>query len=142
MSKDIKLSPKHGVNPTIPCCFWCGEQKNEIALLGKIDKQDSEAPKNLIINYEPCYKCKNIFDKGIHVIGAVETPINNFPRIAGDEHCSMYPTGTFFVGIPDAIANMLRYNGLDHMVDNVLKTKKLVMPEKVVLEIINSLKEE
>lgn len=30
----IKLSPKYGVNPTIPVCFWCGKEKNEIALMG------------------------------------------------------------------------------------------------------------
>ena len=28
----IKLSPKHGLNPTIPVCFWCGEERNEVAL--------------------------------------------------------------------------------------------------------------
>jgi hypothetical protein len=27
----IKLSPKHGVNPTICTCMWCGKPKNEIA---------------------------------------------------------------------------------------------------------------
>ena len=32
----IKLSPKHGLNPTIPVCFWCGEERNEVALLGHI----------------------------------------------------------------------------------------------------------
>lgn len=32
----VKISPKYGVNPTIPCCFFCGKPKNEIALLGKI----------------------------------------------------------------------------------------------------------
>lgn len=25
---EITLSPKYGVNPTIPVCFWCGEEKN------------------------------------------------------------------------------------------------------------------
>lgn len=28
-----KLSPKYGVNPTIPVCFWCGEDKNEVIIL-------------------------------------------------------------------------------------------------------------
>ena len=36
MSKSIRLSPAHGVNPTIPICFWCGNEKNEIALMGKL----------------------------------------------------------------------------------------------------------
>lgn len=42
----VKISPKYGVNPTIPCCFFCGKPKNEIALLGKIGGrgEDLEAP--------------------------------------------------------------------------------------------------
>ena len=44
----IKLSPKHGLNPTIPVCFWCGEERNEVALLGHIGDgrkhEDFEAP--------------------------------------------------------------------------------------------------
>lgn len=41
----IKLSPKHGVNPTIPVCFFCGKPKNEIALMGRMGgKEDIEAP--------------------------------------------------------------------------------------------------
>ena len=35
-TNSIKISQKHGVNPTIPICFWCGKEKNEIALLGKL----------------------------------------------------------------------------------------------------------
>ena len=57
MSKDIKISPKYGVNPTIPVCFFCGEPKNEIALMGKM-KGDIEAPKNMVLDYEPCEHCK------------------------------------------------------------------------------------
>ena len=55
MAKDsIKLSPNHGLNPTIPVCFWCGKEKNEVALMGKMDKQDSAAPKHLVVDYPPC----------------------------------------------------------------------------------------
>ena len=36
MSKSIRLSKEHGVNPTIPICFWCEKDKNEIAMLGKL----------------------------------------------------------------------------------------------------------
>lgn len=67
MSKRIKLSEKYGVNPTIPVCFWCGESKNEIALLGRLGDarkgEDIEAPKNMVLDYEPCDKCKEKFTK-------------------------------------------------------------------------------
>ena len=54
MSRSIRISEKHGVNPTIPICFYCGEDKNEVALLGKLHG-DKEAPMRMWINgdYEP-----------------------------------------------------------------------------------------
>jgi len=66
--KSIRLHPKHGVNPTIPLCFWCGEEKNELALLGAAYK--GEAPKNLLLDYEPCDACKALMDKGITLVEA------------------------------------------------------------------------
>lgn len=43
MAKDsIKLSPKHGVNPSILHCICCGKDYG-IAMLGKL-KGDKEAP--------------------------------------------------------------------------------------------------
>lgn len=41
----VRLHPKYGVNPTIPTCFWCGKDKNEIALLGAAYKE--EAPMHM-----------------------------------------------------------------------------------------------
>ena len=38
----IKLSPKHGVNPTMGKCMRCGAPTNEIAMLGRL-KGDEEA---------------------------------------------------------------------------------------------------
>ena len=56
MSKNIKLHPKHGLNPTMPLCFYCGKETSEIALLGNAYKD--EAPKNIVISIEPCDECK------------------------------------------------------------------------------------
>lgn len=61
MSDDITLSPKHGVNPCIPLCAFCGEEKNQIALLGKL-RDDKEAPKYAVIDAEPCDNCKDKID--------------------------------------------------------------------------------
>lgn len=36
----IELSPKYGVNPTISVYFWCGKEKNELALMGRVRKCD------------------------------------------------------------------------------------------------------
>ena len=108
MSKGIEISPKHGLNPTIPVCFWCGKDKNEIALLGRIrekttnrfganvTKRDSdiEAPRRMVLDYEPCDECKKMWESGVVVIEVQQTPINpNQPEIQG----GIYPTGRFAV---------------------------------------------
>lgn len=93
MSKSIPLSPNHGVNPTIPLCFFCGEQKNEIALLGKLPG-DIEAPKNLLLDYNPCDKCLEIMKDNVTLIEVTNSPTNdNQPPIQGD----LYPTGKYVV---------------------------------------------
>lgn len=137
MSDSIKLSPKHGVNPTIPVCFWCGKPKNELALLGKIDKEDSEAPQKLIVNYEPCDACKELFSKGIHVIGCSDKPIveTMFPIMQDEKHC-LYPTGSMFVASEEWVKDFLKANESEDMIENVLERKTLLMPDSIVNQII------
>lgn len=99
MSRGIEISPKHGLNPTIPVCFWCGKEKNEIALLGRIREKtkrgsDIEAPRRMVIDYEPCDECKKMWDSGVAVIEVQETPtMPNQPEIQK----GIYPTGRFAV---------------------------------------------
>ena len=103
MSNSIKLSPKHGVNPTIPVCFFCGEEKNEIALLGRIGDgrkhEDFEAPMRMVLDYEPCDKCKEQWSKGVAIIEVTQTPLSDGrPPIQKD----LYPTGRHVVIKPEA----------------------------------------
>lgn len=103
MSNSIKLSPKHGVNPTIPVCFFCGEEKNEIALLGRIGDgrkhEDFEAPMRMVLDYEPCDKCKEQWSKGVAIIEVSQTPLSDGrPPIQKD----LYPTGRHVVIKPEA----------------------------------------
>ena len=51
----IILSEKHGVNPSIEKCFYCGNDKG-IILFGKL-KGDEHAPKEVINDLTPCEKC-------------------------------------------------------------------------------------
>jgi len=62
----IRLSKEHGVNPTIPVCFLCGESKNEIALLGS--SYHGEAPMYMCIDKKPCDKCEKLMDTGVLLI--------------------------------------------------------------------------
>ena len=93
MSKGIKISPKHGLNPTIPVCFWCGKQKNEIALMGRMT-DDIEAPKNMVLNYVPCEECQNHMAMGVAVLEA-----SDHPNTEGQPPMQkgVYPTSRFVV---------------------------------------------
>lgn len=64
----IPLSEKHGVNPTIPTCFYCLEPMNEILLLGKLPG-DVKAPMNCgIFHMEPCDVCQDRRKERVHFI--------------------------------------------------------------------------
>ena len=89
----IKISPKYGVNPTIPVCFWCGKQKNEIALMGRM-KGDIEAPKNMVLDYVPCEECQSHMAMGVTVLEA-----SDHPNTEGQPPMQkgVYPTSRFVV---------------------------------------------
>lgn len=92
MAKSIRVRQKHGVNPSIPVCFWCGKEKNEIVLLGRLPK-DAEAPMKGVYNYEPCEECLKHRANGITVIEVTESVKSDFPPIQGD----FSPTGRWSV---------------------------------------------
>lgn len=73
MSRDkgIRVSEKHGVNPTVVLCFWCGQERGDIALLGRLPN-DAEAPRRAVIDHEPCDACKERMDKGITIFECEE----------------------------------------------------------------------
>lgn len=99
MSNSIKLSPKHGVNPCIPICFFCGNDRNEIVLFGKIGREDKEAPMKAVVDYEPCDECKKKFAEGVLLIEVTDSPQYIGMPIAPDA----YPTGRYVVVRPEAL---------------------------------------
>ena len=70
-TNSIALSEKHGINPTIPRCFFCGKDKNEIILMGRL-KGDAEAPKGVVFDHSPCDTCQGYMEKGIILISIDE----------------------------------------------------------------------
>ena len=107
MSRSIKLSPKYGVNPTIPVCFWCGRERGEIVLMGRIGdgrkNEDFEAPKHMVLDFEPCDECKKGMERGFTVMEATGAPnANNHMEM----HRGVYPTGRFVV-LTRAAANRI-----------------------------------
>lgn len=70
MSRDITLSPKYGLNPTILLCPVCGKETNELALVGRL-KRDVEAPKYSFGN-RMCDSCKEHVQQGHRFLIEVE----------------------------------------------------------------------
>lgn len=114
MSKGIEISPKHGVNPTIPICFWCGKEKNMIALMGRVRERDRntgravkgsdvEMPMHMVLDYEPCDCCKEQFSKGVQLIECNSRAVDERPALSKDDRGnSVYPTGRHCVMKPKA----------------------------------------
>lgn len=77
-TKSIKLSPKHGVNPSVLHCFICGKEIG-VALLGKL-KGDAEAPKDISNPNELCDDCKKALETGKFVLEVKDNSEDNPER--------------------------------------------------------------
>ena len=94
MSKGIKLSPKHGLNPSQVVCFYCGEVK-ELALMGRL-KGDAKAPDRIVADLEPCQHCKDKMAKGTTLLEVSEyAQLEGMPSI--NDKQQLYPTGRWCV---------------------------------------------
>ena len=96
--KDLILAPFHlhrefGLNPAIPLCFYCGEEKREIILAGAACR--GEAPRNAVWDLQPCDNCEALMQRGIIMIGVeseAEFDKIEKARIAHEgEHCRKPP---------------------------------------------------
>ena len=98
----ILLSEQHGVNPMITKCFWCGAEKNEIVLLGKL-KGDVAAPRTGIIDQEPCAECAEHMKKGVMFISVDSSKTPSNPQDAAD----FYRTGAICVVSEEAVRKLI-----------------------------------
>lgn len=92
----VRLSKKHGANPTMGICFFCGKPTGEIALLGRL-KDDAEAPKYSILDYTPCVECKKVFKEGVLLIETDDNVQDVAPITTDSDNVPKYPTGRWCV---------------------------------------------
>lgn len=92
---NIRLSKKYGLNASIPVCFFCGKEKNEIVLPGML-KGDVEAPMHAVWNTEPCDECRSYMEQGIILISVKD----------GTDKKNPYRTGGWVVIKEDAARNI------------------------------------
>jgi hypothetical protein len=64
-TEDIKLSEKHGLNPSIAVCPICGKDVG-VALFGEL-KDDEQAPKKVLAN-EICDECKEKNPDKVYIV--------------------------------------------------------------------------
>lgn len=129
MSKSIRISPKHGLNPTIPVCFFCGKPKNELVLMGKL-KGDAEAPKNVCLDYEPCDACKAMFEGNILLMGVMTTPNGDQPPIQDN----LYPTGSYVVITREATERVFQ----EEVAKTILEKGKAFLEEPALQDLIKA----
>lgn len=137
MSKGIEVSPKYGVNPTIPVCFWCGKEKNELVLMGRVREKDRngkavrnsdvEMPMHVVVDYEPCDECKAQFSQGVQLIECNTRAVDGRPPITCDDRGNeVFPTGRTVVLKEEAAQRMFNMDA------EMLKAgKKMCLPEEV-----------
>lgn len=115
----IKLSPQHGVNPSLSTCFYCGGDKNELILPGRL-KGDVEAPRKAVRNMEPCDQCKHFMERGVILIEVDEakTTDRNNP----------YRAGGWCVIKDEAIARIITDAA---MREQILKSRVAFLPTEV-----------
>lgn len=106
MGRGIRLSKNHGVNACIPVCVFCGEPKNEIAMLGQLPG-DEKAPKHAILDVIPCDECLKNWEQGVALIRVSKTPEpEGMPSLTVDGH-EVYPTGKYLVMTEDGASRLL-----------------------------------
>lgn len=115
---DIRVSPKHGLNPSISVCVICGEDKNELIVPGRL-KGDAEAPRRAVWNYEPCDTCKRHMELGVIVVCVNE-------KLTTDKN-NPYRDGRIVVVKDEAIKKVIS----PEMAENILKSRFCFMPDTV-----------
>lgn len=106
MSGSIRISEKHGLNPCIPICVFCGKEKNELAILGRL-KGDVKAPMSAVIDMEPCDECKENWSKGVPLIRVTKKkPANGMPPLQKEGNEEIWPTAQYMVVTEECAGRM------------------------------------
>jgi hypothetical protein len=99
MARDpkIRLSERHGVNPSIGVCFYCNKPDGTVVLPGRLPG-DEEAPRQAVWTMTPCDDCAKLQEEGVILISA---------RLgAGDDPRNPYRTGGWCVVREEAVRRM------------------------------------
>lgn len=127
----IRLDEKRGVNPGMMNCFFCNEPKG-IILWGKLtakqkkhlqesgikERIDGEAPHHLVIDKDPCDKCKGYMEQGVILISVDEAKT--------DDPDNPYRTGNWCVIKDEAIRRMVQP---EELAEHILEKRVAFVPD-------------
>ena len=116
----IKLSEKHGVNPALDRCFYCGEAKG-VVLFGRM-KGDAEAPREVVIDKEPCQTCAAHMKAGVILIEVRD----------GEESDTPYRLGGFAVVKDDALRRIIEP---PELADQIIKRRMAFVPHEAWVQL-------
>ena len=134
----IPLHPQFGLNPTIPTCCWCGSPKSEVALLGA--KYRQQAPLTIVLDYEPCEKCKARMGQGVTCIevGSAEQ-LKRQPLARDGAMSTVAPTGRWVVVAMEAVS---RLPFQPDMVEKITEARRAIVERDVFTMLFGELTEE
>jgi hypothetical protein len=115
MSRGVKLSPKHGVNPMVTQCFFCLEDSG-VALLGRLPG-DAEAPRHGCIDRTPCSRCEDLMRQGVILVST---------RDVDDGKENPYRTGGWVVVRDEAIRRIVQPSEL---ADRIIEMRFAFVPD-------------
>jgi hypothetical protein len=119
----VRRHPEHGVNATIPTCFFCGGEKNELILLGanskRITGQDKAPMKGPVFDTVPCDECKRLMGLGVILVSVKDED-------EGKEN--PYRTGGFSVVTEDFIKRVVTPEALQN---HLLRVRFCYVPDTV-----------
>jgi hypothetical protein len=112
----VQLSQKHGVNPTMGICFFCGKPDGTIGLLGKLPG-DVEAPRYALLGMDPCPACVKLMETCILLV-----------KVTEDDEGRPVPAG-HLVGVrEDALRRVVSTPAL---LDQILEKRCALLPADV-----------
>lgn len=153
----IKLSPKHGFNLFMPGCFWCGKEKEIIALPGKVNRNDDEMKNGMVVDIEPCDKCKTLFDSvknqgGILILEVSDDPEKDLGKERGEYvrtvntmsgRTEMFLTGSYAGIREQAFNDIFRNDNSNEICDNVIAGERaMYLDHEIYQEVFGNIQKE
>ena len=143
----LRISERHGVNPSLAQCFWCGQDSGELILFGRLP-QDHEAPRKVVMSYEPCEKCDKQMGRracelnaAVWIIEVSDQPTHGDGQLAWGQHIGQgakatreqaykpqhYPTGRMVVVKERVIRDNVNN---PEMIADVIRKRATIMQDK------------